>query len=574
MAVMEVFNYLYERTAETLRPRATGSSKEVGETVVKTIKMLVQRFAVALAWLSSLSQAATFEQQCAQFSSQLQLDNATVWFSEFVAAGTNLTLSQNNVTCARPSQVVEVDLCRVALYVATSNRSGISMEAWLPKNWTGRFLSTGNGGISGCIQYEDLAYTTSLGFSTVGANNGHNGTGGHAFLDNPDVVTDFGWRSIHTNVVVGKQISQAFYGKPHTKSYYLGCSTGGRQGMKSAQAFPDDFDGIVAGSPAIRFNGLDSWSGNFYPTIRDAGPEGFPPNTTWAAIDAAILAQCGTGAVGDAPDGFLENPDLCHFRPEALVCPTLSANVSSCISGAQADTIRAIFSPLYGVNGSLVYPQMQVGPGILEAIYAIYGKAQFPYTADWFRYAVYNDPNYDIDHLTPKDWAYAERLNAGETNTFDGDLSPFQSKGGKLLTYHGQADPIISSANSPTYYDLVSRTMDLPSTALDDFYRFFRVSGMGHCSGGPGATFIGNVGAAVASLDPDQNVLMAMVRWVEQGTAPDTILGTKFVNDTASLGVDFQRAHCRYPFRNVYVGGGGENATTDAWKDPANWVCQ
>jgi feruloyl esterase len=148
--------------------------------------------------LQSVAAQTNFKQQCAQFGQSLKIANATVWFSEFVAAGTNLTFPDNNITCTRPSQVVSADICRVALYVATSSRSGISMEAWLPRNWTGRFLSTGNGGISGCIQYEDLAYTSGLGFSTVGANNGHNGTGGTAFYNNADVVTDFGWRSIHT----------------------------------------------------------------------------------------------------------------------------------------------------------------------------------------------------------------------------------------------------------------------------------------------------------------------------------------------------------------------------------------
>jgi feruloyl esterase len=158
-------------------------------------------FASALAVAVTLQPAiaqSSFKQQCAQFGRDLKIANATVWFSEFVAAGTNLTFPDNNVTCTRPSQVVSADICRVALYVATSSRSGISMEAWLPRNWTGRFLSTGNGGISGCIQYEDLAYTSGLGFSTVGANNGHNGTGGTAFYNNTDVVTDFGWRSVHT----------------------------------------------------------------------------------------------------------------------------------------------------------------------------------------------------------------------------------------------------------------------------------------------------------------------------------------------------------------------------------------
>ncbi|KAJ9606302.1 tannase [Cladophialophora chaetospira] len=511
--------------------------------------------------------SATFQQDCAQLPKELKIPNATVWFSEFVAAGTNLSLPDNNATCMQPSQVVGADICRVALYVATSNRSGISLEAWLPRNWTGRFLSTGNGGIAGCIQYADLAYTSGLGFATVGANNGHNGTGGGAFLNNPDVVTDFGWRSVHTGTVVGKQISQAFYNKTHTKSFYLGCSTGGRQGFKSAQAFPGDFDGIVAGSPALRFSYLTSWSGIFYPLIRDAGPTGFPPPSAWPAIDASILAQCDL--IDGAADGIIEDPDLCLFRPEALICPKGASNTSTCLTGKQANSIRKLFSDLYGVNGEFIYPHMQIAPGILEAVYAIYGKAQFPYTTDWFKYAVFDNQSFNTNDISPQAWEVAWDKNPGMTNTWQGDLSAFQGKGGKILTYHGQADPIISSTISPLYYDFVSSTMNLPSSSLDEFYRFFRISGMGHCGTGPGATFIGNVGAAVASLDPDENVLMAMVRWVEKGVAPDTITGTKFMNDTASLGVAFKRAHCRYPYRNVYVGPSGG----DGWKNPSNWNC-
>lgn len=138
------------------------------------------------------------------------------------------------------------------MHVATSGVSGISLEAWLPQNWSGRFLSTGNGGLGGCIQYADLVYTTSLGFATVGANNGHNGTSGRPFLDAPEVVEDFAFRSLHTGVVVGKEITKIFYKKDYTKSYYLGCSTGGREGQKSAQMFPNDFDGI--GKECSRFN--------------------------------------------------------------------------------------------------------------------------------------------------------------------------------------------------------------------------------------------------------------------------------------------------------------------------------
>ena len=273
--------------------------------------------------------------------------------------------------------------------------------------------------------------------------------------------------------------------------------------------------------------------------------------------------------IDGAADGIVEDPDLCIFRPEALICPSSASNTSTCITGAQAATVRQMFSDVYGENGTFIYPHMQVAPGILEAVYAIYSKAQFPYTADWFKYAVFNDPNFDTNNISPEAWAYAWAKDAGKTNSWQGDLSSFEKQGGKILHYHGQADPIISSTISPLYYDLVSRTMSLPPSSLDDFYRFFRISGMGHCGTGSGATFIGNQAKSLASLDPDQNVLTAMVRWVEEGIAPETITGTKFVNDTPALGVEFKRAHCRYPYRNVYVGPPGGMG----WKNPANWNC-
>jgi feruloyl esterase len=198
----------------------------------------------------------------------------------------------------------------VAMYVATSNTSGITLEAWLPSNWTGRFLSTGNGGVSGCIQYEDIAYGTSLSFATVGANNGHNGTSGKAFYHAPGVVEDFAWRSVHTGVVVGKEITTLFYGKNFTKSYYLGCSTGGRQGMKSAQMFPADFDGIVAGAPAFDFNDLSSWSGWLgVITGFDNTSSGFVDEALWSAVHDEILAQC------DGIDGAIDGYVSLEFPP-------------------------------------------------------------------------------------------------------------------------------------------------------------------------------------------------------------------------------------------------------------------
>lgn len=143
-----------------------------------------------------------------------------------------------------------------------------------------------------------------------------------------------------------------------------------------------------------------------------------------------------------------------------------------------------------------------------------------------------DDPSYDVSKYTRKDAEAAIAQNPFNVQSFDGDLSKFQQKGGKILHYHGQADFIITSPNSNRYYDHVSRAMDLPSSDLDSFYRFFRVSGMGHCGGGNGAINIGNVGSAVSTLDPQDNVLLRMVAWVEQGAsqAPESITGTAYVN--------------------------------------------
>lgn len=367
---------------------------------------------------------------------------------------------------------------------------------------------------------------------------------------------------MHTGVVLGKEVSEAFYGKPHDRSYYLGCSTGGRQGFKEAQDFPDDFDGLVIGAPALAFNNLSSFSGSFYVKTGPVNSSTFVPLNLWPTIHEDILQQCD--GIDGYVDGIIEDPSLCNYRPEALICA--AGNSTNCLTGEQANTVREIFTPIYGLDGQITYPAMQPGSEDL-APYIYYNGQPFEYTTGWFQNAIYNDKNWDAATLGPKDYAFAHAKNPGNIETWKGDLSAIRDRGSKILHYHGGADAIISSFNSPRYYDHVSRTMNLPSSALDEFYRFFRISGMGHCTGGVGASFIGQKAEANATLDPDGNVLMAMVRWVEEGQAPDSILGTAYVNETKDSGeIAFQRRHCKYPLRNVYSGTG------DATK-PDSWNC-
>lgn len=194
-------------------------------------------------------------------------------------------------------------------------------------------------------------------------------------------------------------------------------------------------------------------------------------------------------------------------------------------------TVRQVFEPYYGVNGSLIYPRMQPGSE-LSAAYIYYNGQPFQYTVDWLRYAILNDTTWQADNLTTQLVAYAAELDPYNISTWNGNLSPFQSRGGKILHYHGLADPIISSDNSPRYYEHVVTSMGMPPSELDDFYRFFRISGMGHCRGGDGAWQIGQQasGATNATDDPQHNILMRIVDWVENGNGPETVTGTKFVN--------------------------------------------
>ena len=510
---------------------------------------------------SVIKSSDEFRSDCRALASYLNIPHGNVSSSSLVTAGTTLQFPNSDQTCNRPSQTVSVDLCRVELTIATSNRSSISMEAWLPANWTGRFLSTGNGGLGGCIQYEDIEYGASLGFATVGTNNGHDGMTGESFLDNADVVEDFAYRALHIGVVIGKKISASFYGAEHSKSYYIGCSTGGRQGMKEAQTFPDDFDGIVSGAPAMAFNNLTSWSSRFLPLTGLPGSPTFIPLDMWPIIAQDILDQCDDN--DGVSDGIMESPDLCDYNPETLSCG-VSENATNCLTTTQLQTLKSIYSPLLDANGDLVYPRLQPGAELLGVPQTYFTGQPFG-ASDWFKYAIFNDPNWDPMSLVPADYVLSSTMNRFNIETWEGDLSAFRKKGGKLLHYHGLADPVISSENSPRYYQHVSDTMGLSSAELDEFYRYFTVSGMAHCGGGPGAANIGNSARSSVSLDPRENLLMRMVEWVENDDAPETITGIALVNGTLESGIAFKRNHCKWPARNNYRGSGDPN-NADSWK--------
>ena len=339
-------------------------------------------------------------------------------------------------------------------------------------------------------------------------------------------------------------LTKLFYNRTHHKSYYLGCSLGGRQGIDAAKRFPGDFDGIVAGSPALDFNNLVSWRANFFPITGSTNSSNFISALTWTnLIHNEILSQCDS--LDGVKDGIIEDPNLCKFRPETLLC--IHNTMRNCLTQPQVDIVRKIFSSLYGEDGALLYPAMQPGSELI-AVQKLYAGKPFSYSEDWFRYVVYNNSEWNASTFTVNAATVAERLNPADIRTWPDDLSEFRDRGGKVVAYHGGQDNQITSFNTERFYQHLARGMQASSSDLDHFFRFFRISGMSHCNSGPGAWVIGQGGGAAAAgipFEAKNNVLAALVDWVEKGGAPDTIEGVNFVDDSAALGVALRRQHCR-----------------------------
>jgi feruloyl esterase len=412
------------------------------------------------------------------------------------------------------------------------------------------------------IQYPELALGASYGFASFGTNAGHNGTSGGALYQQPDVLEDFVWRAVYTGANVGKSISKQFYGKDCGKSYYIGCSSGGRQGFKAVQQNPELFDGVVAGAPAVNILAHLAW----FATARES--LGFSANSSllsieqWAAVQKEALNQCD--ALDGASDGILEDPTACKFDWKPLVCTANSNSSSVCLTMAQVEGAAKLFAPVT-FNGTFLHSGHLHGYET-DFITFLY----LPLVTDWineaFRYLVYEDLFWDFASFTTEDAFNAVVLNPGNISSFEGDISAFRNRGGKILHWHGTADQLLSMGMSDLYYNNVRMTLNASVAELDDFYRYFRASGVGHCSGGPGANYMGQTGGTAASDHPNDNMLMRMVAWVENGEAPEFVRGTKFVNDTTALGIEFTRKHCKYPRVNMYKGTG--NGT-----DEEGWEC-
>jgi len=435
------------------------------------------------------------------------------------------------------------EFCRVAALLRPTRDSEIRIEVWLPLvGWNGKLQAVGNGGWNGTMPYGALEAALRRGYAVAGTDTGHVGGGG-PWMQNREKLIDFGYRAVHETTVAAKAIVDEWYGAPPRLSYFTGCSGGGRQGLMEAQRYPDDFDGIVAGAPAVNATGRAAFSMWVAQNLRKE-PASFIPETKYSAIHKAALDACDAG--DGVVDGIVGNPERCTFDPKVLECK--GADSAACLTPAQVEAARLIYRPLADAA-----THAEIAPGLSygsERGWGTYGGAQpFGLGTEMFKFLVFNNPDWDFRTLNfGSDMALVRKAEAGVVNAMDPDLTPFFASGGKLIQYHGWSDPQIQPLSSVRYFERAVERMGGGAKVRDN-YRLFMVPGMAHCGGGDGTSTF--------------DMLAALEQWVEQGKAPDSIPASRVVNGR----VDRTRPLCPYPQHATYRGSGDIN-------DAVNFACE
>lgn len=481
-------------------------------------------------------------------------------------------------------------LCLTWVNVTSSPTSSYTFGLMLPDVWNARFLAVGNGGFSGGVNWQEMGVGARYGFATMSTDTGHNSTGQDMTwaLGNHEAKKDWAGRSLHGSTVVAKKIVEGYYaGKTLERSYYSGCSTGGRQGIKSAQDYPEDFDGVLAGAPAWWSTRQQLWQLKVGAINLPKDSPGFIPPAMFSAISDEVLEQCD-GSDG-ITDGIIMDPAKCNLRLEKLLCtPSRTANSSSCLTKPQLETLQQLYLPLIEFDANVhkleyLYPNFGVGSEMQIPSSLGQNNAPSLYGTDYAAKYIFDDAAWDWHtNFSYATFVDADRLNPGDVNALRYDLSTFHARGGKVITYHGYADGLIPPGASRLLYDNTYTEMASCGVELDDFYRLFFVPGMQHCGGsvydapwyfagsGQGTTLNGlarqDVWPPPGYGDGQHDALLALMEWVERDLAPESIVATKFKNDTIEKGALRQRPICKYPGQAHYTGSGDVHNAT-------NWAC-
>ncbi len=425
--------------------------------------------------------------------------------------------------------------CRVQVTATPTTDSDIKVEVWMPlQGWNGRLLAVGNGDAGGAISYAAMTNALGRGYATSSTDTGHIGNSMAFALGHRQKYVDFGYRSLHEMTVQAKAIIDAFYGTPPLRSYWNGCSQGGRQGITEAARYPSDYDAIIAGAPAIDYMRLHAARMALNQFVHRSEASYIPPEK-YPTIHRAVLAACD--AVDGLRDGLIQDPTRCGFDPRVLACTT--GDAPSCLTAAQVETARGMYSPIKA-SGQTVSPAL-LQPGSELEWGRLAGPEPLRNAVEPFKYVVFSDPTWDWHSFSlSKDLPRALLVDGGVINLTNPDLVAFFDRGGKLMMYHGWADPQVTPLNSVRYFKQVLKATGEQRERRS--IELYMEPGVSHCWGGEG---------------PDAfDVVGALEQWEETGVAPSRIIASQSIGTNATR----TRPLCPYPQVATYSGVGSTDS--------------
>jgi feruloyl esterase len=527
---------------------------------------------ISLAVLSTALGQASFAQQSCEKLKDLQLPKVQITSAILVQAG---SFASSVPTVAGTATVALAAHCEVKAVARPTSDSEIGIEVWLPaENWNGKYEQLGNGGWAGIIVEPVLAGAIRRGYAAAATDDGHiapRGVDGRYIrsaefaIGHPEKLIDYGYRSLVETRATALALIKAFYGQGSSRSYFVGCSDGGREALMLAQRYPEDFDGILVGDPG---NDWSHWGAGLIwnEQAQLADSPGAIPITKRALIQNAVIAACDS--IDGVKDGLISDPRFCHFDPAVLTCK--GADASDCLTAPQVTALKKIYDgPKNPRTGEQIYPGYP--PGFENAPFnnmitpsTPSQPAADPYGDNYFGQAIFEQKNWDYRTLDfDKDIALSDRKGSPVVDSINPDLRSFRDHGGKLIQYHGWSDSIIPPGGSIAYYENVEAFMskypdprtDSPKS-VDTFYRLFMIPGLGHCYGGAGPTSITPTNG-VDAIDPKHDLMLSLEQWVEKGIAPEMLIGSgKVPNDPTKT---MSRPFCPYPQVTHYKGAGDTN---------------
>jgi feruloyl esterase len=505
-------------------------------TGTNAIRLMVVVFAMAVCGQSSVAAVS-----CESLAS-LSLPNTTITSAATVAAGAFVPPAAGAAKGDPRAPFRNLPaFCRVAATLKPSSDSDIKMEVWMPVNgWNGDFQGNGTGGMGGALPLTDMAKTLRAGFATAGSDTGHQGDSRYV-LDHPEKLIDFAYRAGHEMTLKAKAVIAAYYANGAKLSFLDGCGGSAQMAEAEIQRYPTDYDGVaITGFSQKTRHALEQmW-------IYDANQKdkaSYVPPEKLTVLHNAVIQACDM--LDGVKDGLIENPPSCKFDPATIQCK--GAEGPDCLTAVQVETVRKIYAgPSNPRTKEQLFYAPQLGSELTWAAFS--GPQPFGLSADFFKFFVYKDGNWD-PKVRPinydRDLPIIETKENLLIDTANPDIREFAKRGGKLLLYEGWADGTIPPGVGINYYKKVVDTIG--ANAARDSLRLFMVPGLTHCQAATDEFDAGWHGRMVTELE----------QWIQSKKAPDRIISSRFKDGK----VVRTRPLCSYPQVATYKGAG---STDDA----------